>query len=233
MGTLTLTQLEDEVRSALGGRTDLDSRLTRFINLAQERLARAHTFEEMQRAEDFTLGFTSTPATDKFQAFSTLTNSNPKEIYSVTIVDGTSSQKLIYRPPRQWDKLLPAPESRSTGRPAFYTTWNDKFEWYPVPDKAYSATIRMSIWPTDLSGSNKSDLDHKDDIIVYLAVSWAFHSLGRREDAARFYNIAKVMMEEAFSEDRDKPDGEFVPEHGDVSVKLTDYWKDPFITRQP
>src|SRR3990167_8565002 len=60
MGTLTFTELQDEVRSALGGRTDLNARLPRALNIAQQRLARIHDFDEMETLTTTTFGFAGT-----------------------------------------------------------------------------------------------------------------------------------------------------------------------------
>lgn len=233
MGTLTLADLRDEVSKALGDRDDItDARFTRVINLAQERVSRHRTFEETWVAESFSFPFTTTPANDKFMAFSTLTNSNPKEIISLRLIDSLSSRKVSYRSPRQWDSLVPATEELTLNRPLFYTVWSDQFEWYPVPDKSYSGILRMSVWPTALSADgDKSLLDHKDDILINMSASWLMHSEGRDADGKKFFNIAKDMLRDAVIEESDRPDADLVPE---VTVHagntfLGSYWADPFI----
>jgi len=82
MGTLTFTELQDEVRSALGGRTDLNARLPRALNIAQQRLARIHDFDEMETLTTTTFGFAGTTA-DRFLALP-----SKREVFSIILLDG-------------------------------------------------------------------------------------------------------------------------------------------------
>lgn len=238
MGTLTTSQLEDEIRSALGGRTDLDSRLDRFINLAQVKIARTHDFEEMERVTASAFSYTATPADDKFFDLSNKTGASVRKIRAFRLLDDSNSRKLRYIPPRRWDKEIPEPEWYSTGRPSIFTKWRGKLELWKVPDSAYSCELRYSIWPAALSTSTPgglSNLDNKDDLIIYLSVSWAFASLGKTEKAREFWRFYRNGMNDAIGEDVVEPDLDISPGLGGGSDGriLDNYWTDPFVRSMP
>lgn len=53
MGTLTLDEIKSEVRASFGQTKGLEPRLTLLINQSQERIARAHSWEELRKAGTF------------------------------------------------------------------------------------------------------------------------------------------------------------------------------------
>ena len=230
MGTLTQTELQDEVRSALGGRTDLDSRMTRGLNLSQMRIARLSRWEELEAIYTGSTAYTGTPADDKFLALPT----NLRDVYSVRLIDGTNSRKLTRLTNRIWDRRIPAPEALATGRPRYYTLHRNVMEFWKVPDAAYSVTIRAVEWPTAFTTSDLSavsDLDQKDDMIIALTTSWFYMTLGNEEMANKWWRIYRNMAIAAGAEESEKPDLDVLPNAG-VSSGGTpgDYYADPFVT---
>lgn len=236
MGTLTLSDLISEVRDHLGGRTDssggADAKIIRALNVGQEYLARSHDFEELRRLVQDNL-----VTDDKFLAFTELPagSQNPHEIYSFRIITGDGqSRKLTYHAPRQFDKWVPEPQFYAGGIPDVYTVWDEKFEFWRVPDDTYNFDLRMSVWPTAFSSgdtSAKSDFREKDDLLVFLAVSWIFGSLGEYDRMRMFFGIYRTRFEEAEGEDMTKPDKEIVSPHGKArpDVVLGRPWADPFV----
>jgi len=234
MGTLTLTQLQDEVRSGLGERTDLDSRLTRFLDQAQVKIARRHNWKELKRREALTLTYTGTPLTDRFLAFSSLTNTNPRLIYGITLRDSTTSWPITRIPQRTADRALPARDLYSTNKIRHYIQWNDKFEWSPVPDQAYALEMRLLIWPIALTGSNTSDLDEKDDLIILDALRRAKQSLGMYDGALSIAKQFEFDIQDAIIEDAAKPDLFLTPDNSMAADTVaTDYWADAFMRKNP
>lgn len=230
MGTLTESELKDEVKRALGNRDDMDSRLVRFLNLAQTKMARTHEFAELETVDDDTLSYSGTAATDKFF---TIANT-VKNIYSFRIFDSAQSRKLTYIPPRKWDQKIPLPEYYATGWPDFYTRWRGKLEFWRVPNQAFSYEMRNSNWPTpfdDSSPNATSDFVEKDDIIIYLSISWAFASLGKTQKATEFWQFYRTAMNSAIGDDIVEPDLTIAPNVGGGidGVALGNYWADPFI----
>lgn len=238
MGTLTLSELRAEVRSGLGNRTEdefasEDTRIDRFLNLAQTRMTRRHRFGELDVTEEYIHTFTGTAADDKVIAWSDLTNSNIRGVYSFRVVDGANSQKLTYIPFRLWDRRIPRPESRGTARPDFYTQYSKQFELYPIPGQTYTMILRLATWPTSLtSASQKSDLDEKDDALIAMACYLAFRSLKNKAAADEWLVEYGIAMAAAGLEDQDNPDYDAVPPNrGDEYIN--EYWADPFQRSAP
>src|SRR6266404_5018394 len=149
MGTLTLSDLKDELKRGLGNRTDLDARLTRFLNLAQERIYRVYDFSEMQQITTSSFSVTSSITTDKF-----ITLPPIREIQSFRVLDGAQSVKLKQVSTRQWDSTIPMPEYFARALPSHLTLWTNSAELWPVPDKTYQYIIRWTKLPTVFVDSN-------------------------------------------------------------------------------
>jgi hypothetical protein len=233
---LTTTELIDEVRTHLAGRDDVtDARIVRAINLGQEYIARTRDYEELRKIESGVLVITADPKVDKFIAFSSLTNSNPLEIYSFRVItnDGRS-RKLVYRTSRSFDRLIPEPEFHARGTPNSYTVWADKFELWRVPDIAHDFELRLTIFPTALSigtPDGVSDFREKDDLLIFLAVSWVFGSLGEYERAGRFFSFYRVRAKEAEMKESRRPDQDIISDGGKArpDAIIGTPWSDPFV----
>ena len=226
MGTLTLTELEAEIRANLGNRTDLDSRLPRILSLAQEVIMRAHPFSEMNSEETLT-----TVADTKTVNLPT----NPREVYSVRLIDNSNSRKLRYIPLRQWDRRAPYPEHYTTGRPSLYTLYNDKIELWRIPDAAYTIYCRCNLMPTEFSSDSDvaSDLENKDDLLIAIATEYCFRSLGGdTERIMRWQSVATNGLRNAIKADTQFEDQVISSERARTTV-TDDYWLNPFIRRAP
>lgn len=214
MGSLTYTQIETEVRSALGGRTDLDDRLTVIINLSQMRMARMKRWEELEAIYTNSIGNTGDLTTDKEVALS----ANFRDMYTLRVIDGDNTQKLVFYPYRVWDQQIPYPEKLARNRPKIYTLWRKTIELYPIPDQTYTLWARAIFWPTDFTGTSvptqKSDFDQKDDAIIALSISYAFSSLKKYEDAGKWFAIFANMMRNSISEEFEWPDIDLGPNPG-------------------
>lgn len=236
MGTLTLTELQDELRDNLGGRTDLgNTRLTRFLDQAQVKIARRANWNELRVLEEVTLTYSGTAKTDRFFAFSSLTNSNPRLIHAIVMRAGTSSWKIRKSLARVSDTVFPARDLYSTGKPRWYMEWEDKIEWSPVPDKSYVIELRITNWPTPLTGTNKSDLDEKDDLLLLDASRRAMRSLGMHESALSMAKDYEFEMLDAINDNATKPDIFATPSNtvNALTGATAKYWADPFTRRAP
>lgn len=234
MGTLALSDLRDEIKSHLGERDDItNAQFNRAINLAQERMARAHDFRELRFSLSHTAAFADAPATDKFLAFSALSlgGRDLKKVLTFIAIDGTNSNKIERKTPQELDKLIPSKEVWATGRPHIYTEWRDQFEFWRIPDKSYVYDIRLATWALDLSvDATKSDFDHKDDIIINLTVSGLFNRAGEYERGSRFFGIFRDMWRDAVEEELREPDRVIKPPQNEPSQRYAaQYWLDPFV----
>lgn len=223
---LTFTELQDEVRFSLGGRTDLDSRLGRAINMAQQRLAKIHDFDEFEINSTSTISNTGNTS-DKY-----ITLPLKREIYSLVVMDGTKSHKLVQRTAQWWDRLITTPEYFSRDMPHSYTVWNNTIEMFPMPDADYTLRLRWTKWPADLSsGSSTSEFLRKDEILIELALVYIFRTLGKEQDAITHWRMAELLIAEAKITDDNKPDLNIVPGPSDIEVagmNTNEYWNDPF-----
>lgn len=229
LGVLTLSELKDEVRHNLGNRTDLDTRLTRFLNLAQQRIARVKDFEELRQITNNTFVITANPTTDKKISFTNL-----REIYSFRVLADSESVKLRQVSIRQWDKAIPKPEYYSRGTPSHYTIWKRVAELWKVPSQAYPYEVRWTAWPTAFSDSlltATSDYLNKDELLIALATGIAFDSLSKDDEADRKYKLAGQLFLESLSMESLEPDLEFAPTREIFKGDFTsgDYWRNPFI----
>lgn len=223
---LTFTQLQDEVRFSLGGRTDLDSRLGRVLNMAQQRLARMHDFDEFEIISTSPISNTRNNS-DKY-----ITLPLKREIYSLVLLNSTSSTKMIQRTPQWWDRIITAPEYFSRGVPHSYNVWNNTIELFPLPDTTYTLRLRWTKWPTDMSaGADVSDFLRKDEILIELTLVYLFRSLGKEEDAIKHWKMAELLVDEAKTIDDSKPDLNIVPGPSDIQVAGSgnpEPWNNPF-----
>lgn len=224
MGTLTFKELQDEVRFGLGGRTDQDARLPRIINLAQQRLARIHDFDEMETLSTVEVNNTSN-VTDKI-----LTLPAKREVFSIILLDGANSAKLVQRTQRFWDRKLPMPEYWTRNRPQEYVLWGDTAEIWPMPNATYTLRIRWSKWPTDLiTLTSTSEFKQKDEILIELALVYFFNSLGKEEESAKHNSILRQLLSECINNDDTKPDIDIVPEANVYHSSISEPWRDPFV----
>lgn len=245
MGTLTYTEMQGEVRAAMGGRTDQDTRIPVALNLAQQQLARAKMnrdgklipvdWEELQFADTLTIPYTGVAATDRIINFTSMTTTNPREIWSIVIDNGSLSSKLQAVPTRQMDQMIPDPDFWSTRQPRWYVKWKERIELFPVPDAAYSGPIRGLKWPDALSaGGGTSNFKEKDDILIFLATGYIYDLLGDTAKAENFLKRAATQIETALAEDINSPDDVILPPWENNSrLGGTQYWTNPAIFENP
>lgn len=93
MGVLTQEELWDEVRSALGNRSQSDipdTRITLALNLAQSRIARSYDFAELGTTSFAQMNFTGNAAIDKYLVPPPLT----KTIHSFVVLDTSAASPV-------------------------------------------------------------------------------------------------------------------------------------------
>lgn len=235
MGDITLVDMRDEVKRHFRNRTDiLDSRLNRIINIIQRRITRVMNWHEIKDIDYNNTSFTGDITLDKILDLPT----NLKSIITLRLIDGTDSVKLTSKTIDLWDKLIPDPGRYRTDRPQFYVRWGNLIELWPVPNAVYTIDLRYTFWPADLSAdADLSQLKHKDDLLIIGACNWIANSLGRMEDAVRFWRVYVKLLEDAVSEENDNPDKVLVPEYTTTKKlgagTMNQYWLDPFVTENP
>lgn len=232
MGTLTRSELREEVNANLGDRlanlqvnevTSVTNRLNRALNMAQVRIARAHNFRELyvvdqDAAAPATVTYTGLPST-------------LKDIYSLGRITGaTELVKIVYVPQRQWDQLLGGQPLR-TGDVFHYTRWGTSLlEWYKVPTATFTLLRRYSKWPANFANDNAvSDLARKDDILIAFTTSWLFRSLGQLEESVGWHAEGQALLQAAVVEDQAQPDADMIPRGASAESRGSfDRVTDPF-----
>ena len=225
MGTLTLGDVRSQVKLALGNREDLDEHINSLINTCQMRLARFFDFEEMISLDDLTVAYTGVKLTDASISLPTYT----RDVHSISIIDG--DEYYIVQPidRRTWkDRYFNSIVSGTSSRPTQYSIFSTSVEIYPAPDKAYTAKLRRSKWPADLStDESKSELNQKDDLLIALTICWTLYHLNNTERANAYWAVFKSMVKEAIDSKTSKPD--LYQKLDTMSPIQSNYWKDPFV----
>lgn len=234
MGTLTLEELKEEVRAGLGKRTDLDTRLTRILNLSQQRIARLHDFDEMESISVSVFPYTG-GITDKYIRLPLL-----RELHSFKAIETNKARKLRQLTQRLWNQIVPASQEYTRGTPRYYTIWANTCVLNPLADKIdIPCEIWWTRWPTpflDTAGEQKSEYKEKDEILIELSLTYAYNSLGKQKDAQEHWERAKPMLMEAMNTDMDKPDLDVMPGPGSEQLDQllpSEYWNDPFMKQSP
>lgn len=181
---MTLSDFWDEVRGNVRRDSNglTDARITRWVNWAQSYLADLHTYEEMREVYDGSTELESGSSTTYRSRYGF--PSRMKDIYSLTLLDGGNSRKLVYTNARHFDRVVPRPQTVGTGVPDSYIDYGINFELFPTPDAEYPLVLRCSRYPIDLSlSTDVSALLRKDALIAAVATTFGFFSLREVEDA--------------------------------------------------
>lgn len=222
MGTLIRSELEAEVQYSLGNRTDLDDRLIRFLNIAQDELTRLYPWSELETLVQATIQpsvkIISLPTT-------------PRDIRSIRIIDDSRSRKLQYLTPRQFDEFIPYPEWYSEYTPSVYTSYRNTIEVWRIPEKEYPVQLRYVAWATAFTSDSDvaSDFEYKDDILIAMATAWALNTLGEHDKASRWYNSANYNIRKAIAEEVARDTDSSVRNPSNIQAGVGQYWANPFI----
>lgn len=217
---------------SMDGSTTIKDRLIRALNESvQPWVARGVTddtpdgffFTELNKTADAT-----TVADRKAYLFP----SSMREIYTLTLIDGSDSRKLEQVPRRRIEELFPDPTTWPTStRPKWYTRYGQGFELIPIPDDAYTIRARYSVHPTDLDADgDTSDFVDKDDLLVTRLTAEGYYMLQEyEEDADAWMRKSEALLLSAISADPREWDWSrvhigFEP----VEVAEGEYWKNPW-----
>lgn len=198
-----------------------------WLNNAMKAMARKHDFKELVH--------TYSGATIASQKTYTLPT-NTKVIYDLRVVDGTNSRKLVNVIQNHFDKVIPYPETETTGRPIWYVEFGEHFDVYPIPDIAYTMHIRVQLLPTVVTATTDTvsySVD-KDDVIVAYMCKEGFQHYQMYEDATFWANDYAIKLKGAIEIDDALPDFTPVGRGFDsrvASVSIGEPWNSPFVWR--
>ena len=229
VGVLMRSELRTIVRDNVKRSTDglSDASINTWLNWGQGYIADLHTYEEMRKIHTG-----ATTASQKRYGFPL----NMKDIYSIALIDGASSRKLIYVSPREFVSKVPYPEQTTKGRSAYYVDYGINFELYRIPDKAYTLELRSSVYPVDFaSDSSTSSLYRKDLLIVAVATWFGFLSLRETEDADYWLNtVIPPLYRASLESDHDAEDWTPIARGFDTKLdRIGEYWSNPLVRTMP
>ena len=154
-------------------------------------------------------------------------------IYSIRLIDGAMSRKLVPMTPRKMDLFVPFGAQESVARPENYIEWKDWIQLYPIPDANYVIKIRYFKWQTAfVNGSSTAEIDHIDDIIIKAAAIHVWEILGEPEQAALMRQAVEMALAKCGKLERMKPDLVLKPYMGAVAQSDSSSQSDPFVHSQ-
>ena len=173
--------------SAVSG-TTLESRVQKYLNWAQARIARFYSFHELNVLKTTCATVDGVKRYPLTAGTSNLGLTRPKDISSIRLIDGEYSRKLIRWSTRKFDTKYPRPENFATGRPSLYMRDGDNIEFFKVPGDAYTLYIRYPQWAVDLTSDTQvSDFKDKDQLIITAGVFETYFALEEYGDAKIWY----------------------------------------------
>jgi len=226
---MVLADFVSEVRENIKRDTTgvADVRVERWVNWAQGYLSDLHTYKEMRKSD--ATSFTTDG--DNSLAWPT----RMKDLYSITVQDGSRSRKLIYVKARDFDTIIPRAAIYSEGLPEWYVDFGSTFELFPIPDAKYFLNRRWSQHPIDLTVGVASPLLRKDALITAMATVFGFYTLREIEDAGYWGGeIVPALYEASLTGDHSGED--WVPvargfKIGNTTSLSGQWWLNPFTGR--
>jgi len=215
MGLLTFSEMQEQVRSMLGARSDKDATIMRGLQFAQWKISRIFHFDELYTQDEVSLSNTGS-GNELTDATITLP-STTRKLHALVLVKDTQNIPLKGLPSERWEKIISDPSTYDRGEPYAYVVRFRTCYVFQVPDTDYTLKRLASYWPTEItlnddkdapsSTTATSDLDHKDDLIVLAATVWTALNLGKdyRDQANFFFTVFKNTLQEAGAFEESKP----------------------------
>jgi hypothetical protein len=231
MGLLSLSDFQGEIVSAVGNRTDITlAQCIKGINFAQDEIAKAADFQELETYQQLVTSFTGVPIVDKFLPFS----SSWKTIHSIVLQNDTESRKLRQMPWRKFDRLYPCPEIVAAYIPLVYSQWAQQLIFMPVPNAAYPLQCRVTMQPTPFTinslTTQTSQYVAQDQTIISFAAAYLWRAKGRYDKADEYTAIGNQMLEASLVSDGNRPDMDTSGDADSGEALSGAYWANPWVT---
>lgn len=181
---LSFAAIKTEVTARLGNRTDIASRVDRWINYAWFELLlnpRFAFFELDVVLDPFTV---TVPGTATYIV--------PTDLWFILdLTDTTNSRKIDRVSFQMIDNQFP-----TSGQPVRYYRFSNTLTFDPVPDLAYDIKLRYRKRPNDLgTASNLLIGTEWEELIVSLSVKKGYDALGSKDAAAAELQLVEQMMQ--------------------------------------
>lgn len=200
-----------------------DANIITRLDWAQEDLALTRTWNEMLKTYTFNL-----TASEPNYTYPTRT----KEVFSLMIENDGTGTKLTQHFTRSFDAAYPEPSISGESEPSMYFTFgSNHFSVHPIPDTAYDATIRVSVFPAALAtAASEPDLLRKDRLIIARATEFCFQAMGEDNLAAYWHAVGQGAFAAALQADGKVGDWTPVAEPFLAEKAPSgETWKQPFV----
>lgn len=183
---LSYNSIVTEVTARLGNRTDIASRIGRWINYAYYEILMNPRFNFFEL--DSIANFYTVPN----QSFIDVANLPTDFWHILGIRDVTNNRKLRRSHWQVFDRLTP-----TTGQPVRYARFGANIEFDPVPDLAYLNMMRYRARPPELAANtNFSTLGVEwEEPFVTIATIKGFEALEQPEKAAMQRQLLEPMLQ--------------------------------------
>lgn len=178
--------MKTELKSRLGNRQDLDTRMDRWINYAFFEIVSNPRFNFWELDSDYQ--FTTVAATAEYDI-----QSGAGDLHFILDVRDTTNERKLLR--THWsylDKVV-----ATSGAPTRYYRFGPNIILEPTPDDAYDITVRYRKRPNDLSTNNSSfeglGTEWEEKIITLAAIK-AFEALKLPQEAAGQRQLYEAML---------------------------------------
>lgn len=213
MGLLTFSEMQSQVRSMLGGRTNQDALIMRGLQIAQHRIARDFNFEELFTEDETTVDDTGDG--NELTDSQITMPATMRKLHALVLIDSSNPMKLVGLSRQAWESMIADTTVFERGRPSHFVLDFKTITLWRVPSQEYTIRRLYSSWPTEITlnvGKDApstttalSDLDHKDDLIITYAVVWCYLAINNRERANFFFQVYKDQLEAAGAFDKSQP----------------------------
>lgn len=230
MGTMTLVELEDDVRLVAGGYDSTvmaNTRVDRWLRWAQLHISRPNVYEHR---ELFTSGTIPLVTADRDYAFTVFGTTTDNVNAVALVVNETRGQRLHPLSLRQLEeRARPGSGTLQSGRPSHYALVGATLYTYPAPSATHNGdTVRVWFWrkPAALAANPASELAEEwDEVIVAGAVWRAFRYLNLQDRA----EVAKVEFGQLINEVGDRLRADMQHDNADryFDVHIHDYQQEP------
>jgi len=185
---MVVNHVISEMRWRLGNRTDIQSRLSTWLNDAyfELLLSPRFTFYQLDKAYSWT-----TPGHQRAFFLSTML---PDLWFILNMRNDTYQIKLRRKDPSEFDRTW-----QVEGIPTRYTRFDDRIELDPTPDMDYDLTIRYRTRPPELQANTESWIDREwDEVITTMAVQKGWEALEQWDKASAQKQLIETQLARRF-----------------------------------
>lgn len=185
MARATWSDMKTEAIKELRSRSDIATRVERWLREAYEEIAYGYRFYELEKSATFTLGATKSEIT-----FASMLVTDIKHIFSLR--DTTNKRKLVKSSFRRLDRM----DTSIAGVPVEYCRFGSSilFNSAPSTNTAYKLRYRKQITEPVFGAVSPETPSEWDEVIRLKGVARGFEALFEPDMVAEKTNIANLII---------------------------------------